>query len=471
MSFDPQRAAKRRRPFERMENRAVRLFLKTQDDDARQVLNTVRYALNFAKLTQITTSDGVVDVQGPLDRHAAELEDLLKKRIKDASSIWELSRVLPEVVTRTRESRASVLEHLPVDRDSLEAEVTTRQMVIASGGGGGAGYVYPGSYEAVERLGIVPGLMLGTSIGSLMALFRARRKVWDFAPLVAAARDLSWTNTFSVLDVANRYGLPATLRLYLRRAIGKHFVRDDGDPMRLSDMEIPLMVMATGIRVDALKHDLDYYEHLMDETFSGRGIRKGVRGGLKAVQVMREFLATPEALQPVLLGWDEGTEDFDALDAAGFSAAIPGVIHYDVLREDANMHRTLDSLYAQVGVTRLGEGGMVHNLPSRAGWEAMASGRMGIRNCFVLGLDCFAPNPRRIAWLPFQQAVRSANVEADRRFTDCYVTYARTLSPMNLVPQTQDALTAVRWGREAMQPELDFVREMMAPVPVLNGAS
>ena len=453
-----------------MENRTVRLFLKTKDEDAREVLNTVRYALNLAKLTQITAEDGeVVDVEEQLRSHAAGISDLLKKRTKNAESIWELSRVLPDLVQRTRTARNGLLER--VDRESLETEVTTKQLIIASGGGGGAGYVYPGSYEAVERLGIVPGLMLGTSIGSLMSLFRARRRIWDFAPLVAAARDLSWTNTFSVLDVANRYGLPATLRLYLRRAIGKHFVRDDGDPMRLSDMEIPLLVMATGIRVDALKHDLDYYEHLMDETFTGRGIRKGVRGGLKAVQVMREFLATPEALKPVLLGWDEGTKHFDALDAAGFSAAIPGVIHYDVLREDPRMHRTLDKLYAAVGVTRLGEGGMVHNLPSRKGWEVMNSGAYGVRNCFVLGLDCFAPNPRRIAWLPFQQAVRTANVEADRRYTDCYITYSRTLSPMNLVPQTQDALTAVRWGREAMQPELGFVGESMKPIPVLNGAS
>lgn len=454
-----------------MENKAVRLFLESKDEDARGVLDVLRYSLSFAKLTEITNPDGtVVDVAPKLGRHAVWIGELVKPRLKKAESIWEISRLLPELVQRTRESRAAVLDGNGLDRDALEAEVTTRQLVVASGGGGGAGYVYPGSYEAVERLGLVPSLMLGTSIGALMSLFRARRRRWDFAPLVSAARDLSWTNTFSVLDVANRYGLPATLRLYLRRAIGKHFVREDGQPMHLSDMEIPLMVMATGIRVDGLKHDLDYYEHLMDETFTGRGIRKGVRGGLKAVQVMREFLATPEALQPVLLGWDEGTTQFDALDAAGFSAAIPGVIHYDVLREDPDMHRTLDKLYAALGVTRLGEGGMVHNLPSRHGWEVMGSGALGIRNCFVLGLDCFAPNPRRIAWLPFQQAVRSANVDADRKFTDCYVTYSRTLSPMNLVPQTQDALTAVRWGREAMEPHKAFVKEMMRPLPVLNDA-
>lgn len=453
-----------------MDNRAVRLFLKTGDDDARPVLETVRYALNFAKLSVVDNDEGPVELMGPLDRHANELVDLLGPRLKEASSIWELSRVLPDVVSRTRRARESVLQTLPVSREALEAEVTTRQLVIASGGGGGAGYVYPGSYEAVERLGIVPALMVGTSIGSLMSLFRTRRRIWDFAPLVGAARDLSWTNTFSVLEMENRYGLPASLRLYLRRAIGKYFRREDGQTMRLSDMEIPLYVMATGIRVDVLKHDLDYYEHLMDETFTGRGIRRGVRGGLKAVAVLREFLATPEALKGVVLGRDEGTEDFDALDAAGFSAAIPGVIHYDVIRDDPRMHRVLDTLYARMGVTRLGEGGMVSNVPAKVAWEAAASGRLGQRNVFVLSLDCFAPNPRRIAWLPFQQAIRTANVEADRRFTDSYITYARTLSPMNLVPSTKDALTAVRWGRDAMTGEAPFIGEMMRELPVLSEA-
>ncbi len=467
MEFDHERAARRRRPFEEMEVRAIRLFLDTGDEDARPLLDTLRYALNFAKLIAVDSGAGAVEVDGPLAAHAAEVRELIAPRLRDASAIWELARAMPQVVQRTRQSRAALLDHLPIDRDALEAEVTTKQLAIASGGGGGAGYVYPGSYEVVERLGIVPAVMVGTSIGSLMSLFRARRRMWDFAPLVGAARELSWSNTFSVLQTANRYGLPATLRLYLRRAIGRYFLREDGEPMRLSDMEIPLLVMATGIRVDALKHDLDYYEHLMDETFSRRGVRTGVRGGIKAVTALRELMATPEALKPVVLGWDEGTGEFDALDAAGFSAAIPGVIHYDVLRDDPRMHRVLDQLYARLGVTRLGEGGMVSNVPARAAWRAVTSGRYGVRNAFVLALDCFAPNPRRIAWLPMQQAVRTANVESDRRYADAYVTYPRTLSPMNLVPRTRDALTAVRWGREAMEPVKALVAEAMRPIPVL----
>ena len=467
--FDAERVATRRRPFEEMEARIGALFLEAEDDAARPVFDALRYALNFAKLTAVQNPDGSdVDVMGIQAPHANRLREHLGPRIEDAETIWSLSRSLPMVMEETRRSRAQLLEHLPLHRDSLEAEVTTRLLAIVSGGGGGAGYVYPGAYEVIERMGRIPDLMVGTSMGALMSLFRCRRRRWDFAPLVGAANDLAWTNTFEVLETRHRYGIPATLRLYLRRAIGRHFLRKDGDSMRLGDMGIPLFVMTTGIRVERLKHDLDYYEHLMDETMSGRGVRRGIRGALKAVSVLTEFLANRDALEAVVLGLEDGTDQFDALDAAGFSAAIPGVIHYDILRDDPRMHRMLDQLYAQRGITRLGEGGVVHNLPARVAWEALASGRFGRRNGFVLALDCFAPDPGRIAWLAIQQAIRSANVEADRKFADRYVSFKRTLSPMNLVPSAEDALTAVRWGREQMEPHKPYLQLMLEDIPVLR---
>ena len=66
-----------------------------------------------------------------------------------------------------------------------------------------------------------------------------------------------------------------------------------------------------------------------------------------------------------------------------------------------------------------------------------------------------------------QQAVRAANVEANRPFMDSYITYDSVLSPMNLVPSVRDALQAIRWGRDAMSPEMPYIKSMMAPIPVL----
>jgi hypothetical protein len=414
--------------------------------------------------------------------HAIQVQEALTERLEGAESLWNAARVLPDLVEATRRARASILARLPIDRDSLEAEVTTRLLAVVSGGGGGAGYVYPGCFEVLERSGLIPDLMVGTSIGALMSMFRTRRRRYDPAPMVSAARRLSWGTVFRALEAENRYGLPATLRLYLRAALGHLFQRPDGEPLRLSDMEIPLYVIATGITVDALKHDLDYYEHFFDAEIRGttydnsgtprrRSVRSGVRGILKTIAILAEFLSRRDALKEIVLGRAPGTEEFDVLDAAGFSAAIPGIIHYDVVRPDPRMHRILDQLYATYGITRLGEGGMVANVAARVAWESAIAGLIGEgrRNVFVLALDCFTSGGG-IAWVPLQQIVRTSNVEAHKVFADLYLDFPRTLSPMNLVPSLRDVFTAMGWGRDRLQPQMPFVLEMMRKIRVLPEA-
>lgn len=468
---ESERWAERRRPFDRMESRLVRLWLERPEAEARPALDALRYVVSFARLTVVRAGDGRdVDLTGPLALHAKEIRELLEPRLEKAPGLWAAARDLPDLIRRTRLARTSLLQHLPVDRDALEQEVTTRVLAVASGGGGGAGYVYPGVYDRLERGGLTPAVMAGTSIGSLMSMFRARRRRYDPAPLVAAARRLSWKGIFQVLETANRYGMPATLRLRLRTALGPLFQNEDGEPMTLGQCEIPLIVVVTGITVDALKHDLSWYEHLLDDDVGRAGVAAGVKGSIKALSVLREFLGRPDALRCLPLGWEPGTEDFDVLDAAGFSSSVPGILHYDVLRDDPRMHRILDHLYAEHGITRLGEGGLTSNVPARIVWEAAQSGRFGTRNVFVLALDCFAPNPRRLAWFPMQQLVRASNVDGDRKFADLYLPMSRTLSPMNLVPSIRDAMTAMRWGREEIEPHMPYLNLMCGPIPVLGDA-
>jgi hypothetical protein len=232
-------------------------------------------------------------------------------------------------------------------------------------------------------------------------------------------------------------------------------------------MAIPLYIVATGLTVDAFKHDLGYYEHFLDDAVSKQRQGLSIRGTIKAMRILTEFLSNRDALVTCAIGRDPGTEAFDTLDAAGFSSAVPGVIHYDVLRDDPHMHRVLNAMYSARGITRLGEGGLVHNVPARIAWESVVSGTWGRRNVFVLALDCFAPSARSLAWAPIQQAVRSANVEYNKTFADFYLPIHRTLSPMNLVPAVKDAMEAIRWGRDALRPHMPFVRTMCAPLLVL----
>ncbi len=427
----------------------------------------LRYILSFAKLTQVRNVDGVdIDVAGINHLHALHVQDVIEQRIADGG-MQRVLGVVDDLSARTTRARTAVLDHLPLDRQSLEDEITTRVLAVARGGGGGAGYVYPGVYGMLERGGLAPELMVGTSIGSLMAMFRARMRRYDPAPMIAAARSLAWGRVFRVLEAESRYGLPATLRLYLRTALGHLFRDEDGEPLRLSQMGIPLFVVATGIEVDALKHDVDYYEHYLDrEVKRGRGW--SVRGIVKTIGILREFLSRREALHKVVLGRISGTEDFDVLDAAGFSAAIPGIIHYDVVRDDPHMHRVLDALYGNFGISRLGEGGMTSNVPAQVAWETVVGGYLGRRNVFVLALDCFAPGRRTLAWLPLQQLVRAGNVEDDKRFADLYLSFPRTLSPVNLVPSLKDLFTAMRWGRAEIEPQMPYLQRMMRDIPVLR---
>ena len=467
--FDTPRAAERRRVFDKLERRLVRLALAAPEDREMRVrVDKLRYAISFARLTVVRNADGTeVDLSGVQALHANRIRDLLSPSLIDKEDVREALRQTDEAVHHTLAARRSVLEHMPLSRDALEAEVSEKLLLVASAGGGGVGYVYPGAFDTLDRAGLEPSLMVGTSIGALMSMFRAKRRRFDLAALVAAARTLSWSKVFRVLESESRYGLPATLRLYLRSALG-HLFEEDGRPLRLSDMEIPLYTVTTGITVDALKHDLHFYESFLSaDVQTSRSSR--AQAGLRAMSILREFLSSPDALKEIVLGRTPGTEDFDTLDAAGFSAAIPAVIHYDVLRDDPRMTALLDALYATYGITRLGEGGMVSNLGTRIAWESAAAGLIrGRRNCFVLGLDGFAPSPMtRLAWFPFQQLVRQSNVNRDRQFADLYVPFPRALSPLNLVPPVQDAMQAIRWGREEMEPHVPLLKRMMSPVPTL----
>ena len=467
--FDTRRVFDRRRPWDDLEKQVVRRHLAHRDTVPDKLVDAIRYVISLARLTTVRNEQGedvdVDDITGP---YAAGLFRRLSAEIENARDLWDVVRHLPEFVQDARVVRGRILAERPIGRDRLEREITTRHLVVATGGGG-AGYVYIGAYAMLDRHDLVPSLLVGTSIGALTAVFRSRRRHFDLAPVVAATKELAWGDVLRVLEVEARYGLPATLRMYLRSALGRLFLREDGSPLALSDLEIPTYVIATGITVDALKHDLDYYEHFLDQDVGGRtSTRARLRGITRTAGILREFLARPDALVEMVLGQTPGTEDFDAMDAVGFSAAVPGVLHYDVLRDDDRMRRLLDDLYASYGITRLGEGGLVSNVPARAGWKGAVRGDLDVRQPFVLALDCFAPNPRRPLWLPVQQLVRSGNVDRDRLYADLYLPMPKTLSPLNVVPALRDAMNATEWGREALSPHMPFIKEMVRPIAILD---
>ena len=458
-----------RGPIEALEAALARATLAQPSVLDHQTLQELRYVLSFAKLTIVRAADGTdVEVAGRLAPHRWRVGEALRPHLEGEPDLRAAAGALTELISATQAERRAIVEQGSLDAASLEAEVCERQLVVVAGGGGGSGYGYPGAFTLLNRYRLQPQLLAGTSMGALLSVFRARTEIFDLAPMVAAADSLSWAKVFRILDLDSRYGLPATLRLYLRAAIGHLFKRPDGSDMTIADLELPMLVVVTGITVDGLKHDLDYYEHFMDG-FGGpsRVFRRSRLARIGRIAgIFKEMLSTPEALREIVFGADEATRQADVIDAVGFSSAIPGLIHYDIYREDERMRRLLDTLYGQTGITRLLEGGMVNNLPCRPAYAEVMTGRITRRNPFVLALDCFAPRARSPIFLPVQQIVRP-NVLRNHPFAHMVFDLRRRLNPLTMVPSMKDITKAMNWTVEELEPSMPFVEAMCAPIAPL----
>ncbi|MSP56786.1 MAG: patatin-like phospholipase family protein [Myxococcales bacterium] len=461
-----------RRPFEDLESALVKLALQRPGDLHDDAVDALRYVIRFSKMHLVRNRRGEdVDVSDRLRTLGERVIERLSPALTEHEDLWMAMRSAPELLRKVREHEQRIYQNSALDPESLHAEVCTRQLVVACSGGGGSGYGYAGAWTLLHRRGLQPELIAGTSIGALMSLFRARRRVYDGVPLIEASKRLAWDTVFRVLDMDSRYGIPATLRLYLRSAIGSLFQTPDGRPLTFKDLEIPLLVVTTGIGVEAFKYDMKYYEHLMDDAVAP-GARPGVSRIRQLAQIagiFRDFMSTPDALREVVFGADPATHDADILDAAGFSASIPGLIHYDVLRDDRRMKALLDDLYSRYGITRLSEGGLVNNMPARPAWNEVQSGRIGRRNAFVLALDCFSPRLRYPLFYTVQQAVRP-NVQRNIPYANLYFPMQRVLSPLNLVPALPDVTDAMRWTMEELGPHMPFIERMCNPIRELPAA-
>jgi predicted acylesterase/phospholipase RssA len=276
-----------------------------------------------------------------------------------------------------------------------------------------------------------------------------------------------------VLDAETRYSMPGTLRLYLRSAISRFFVNDRGEPMRMRELAIPFLCIVTGVKREAAREIISY-----EKAFE-KAMRKGALGRLlhvkDLVQNMARFLAdlmaTPGALRPIPIGADDDTSEFDVVDAVGFSSAVPAIIQYDVTRDDPRMHAMIQAVLARYDVAHLADGGLSSNVPARFAWEYVQAGKIGTRNTFILGLDCFAPQiARNMLFIPLQR-LAAENVSRDRAFAQMLFTYKQVLSPTSLVPKPRAVELAISHGREELSREGPFLQKMLEPIPPISTQS
>ena len=459
-----------------MEVAIVRSVAERRADVPRRLVATLRYALSFARIENLPTPDGVVALDGALDAYHAQVVEMLEPELGHHTGIvdWQsLAGVAPAICELTEQTRAQILLRFAnrIDDVALEREIRHKALVVVAGGGGGSGYVYVGGFKLLDDLGYVPSLIVGTSIGSVIGIFRARRRDLDFHEVMGIAGSMTWGDVFQRPVMRRNYGLPASLRLYLRSSIAQHFRHAEEDRVLwIREMEIPLRVIVAGISPGRLAHDMDHYEHLMDDVVgraqaAGRVPLGAIRRQVKRLtQVFGELVGPQGRLKQIVLGADELTSRFDVVDAAGFSSSVPGLIHYDIVRDDPHMHALMKRLFRKCGITGLVDGGVVSNVPSRIAWEQVQKGVIGTRNAFVLAMDCFAPQmTRNVVALPIQRLVRP-QVSANAPYAGLTKRFRHVLSPLDLVPEPRKLDLAVRNGYQELAHERRFIVEMMRPI-------
>ncbi|MFL5321885.1 MAG: patatin-like phospholipase family protein [Myxococcaceae bacterium] len=462
------------RPLEQMEISLVRAAADDPDLVTPLEEAVLRSALSLARLYRVRHDGRDIGVGASLE----EFRDEVVRRFSPVLAAKERPRrdqLVPlsrDFRDKFRSARDAVIKRnahrLPAE--AISRELTHKALVVVAGGGGGTGYVYMGAMALLDEYGIRPSLMVGTSIGAILSLFRSRIAHFDQTEMINIVRGLSWKKLFRAISTENRYGLPAALRLFLRAGIGRYFnaSSDASAPgMKLSELPVPTIITVSGIRRGMLPRPLESYERLLNI-----GPRSFLNPALvasrasAALSVLGEFFTRPEIMVKLHLGADEMTREFDALDAAGFSSALPGIIHYDVLREDQRMRGLLDALMEEKGLFRLIDGGLVDNLPAKAAWRAVHKGFIGTRNAFILALNGFSMKLSTPLWLPLQR-LAEMTAAPNRPYAHLVKDFKKTLSPLELVPSVELASQAIEMGKKQLVQDVPFLTRMLAPLPVL----
>jgi len=463
------------RPLDEMEIKLVRESLADPRLVDAHEEAVVRTALSLARLTRVRQGGKDVGVSAWLDPFREELVRklepvILAPRKIDRALLMPHLRELEERTVATRDGLVRRFESR-LSAETIDREIRHKALVMVSGGGGGSAYVYAGVMSLLADYGLTPSLLVGTSMGAILSLFRSRVSRFEQDEIVSIVRSLSWRKLFRLISTENRFGVPAAMRLFLRAGIGRWFGAEapGAQAVTLRELPIPTIITVSGIRRGKLPHPLEFYEKLLH--VSRRTLLSPWTLALslsRAFGALQELVTTPDLLVKLHLGADEATLDFDALDAAGFSSALPGVIHYDVLRDDARMQKVLEGVCETHGISRLVDGGLVDNLPCRAAWKAVHQGKVGTRNALIVGLNGFAMKLRQPLWLPIER-LAEVNVAKNRRWAHLVHDFTKTLSPLELVPGVETFARAIALGREALASDMPLIARLLAPLPRLHG--
>jgi predicted acylesterase/phospholipase RssA len=455
------------RPFRRGEIALARRLADEPGFLPARELALLRHTLRLAQLSSLGgEADELVDRVGSL---RLKLLQLLAPVLPTEPAQIDAARLvarLPKVVRLVGETRRRLFEAGLTSEIALDAELANKRLALVLGGAAGSGYIFLGALAALEGLGIRPAYLIGCSVGSLLGVIRARTAEFALPELFEDVRRIRERGLFRLQGAASRYGLPAALRLDLRGALGDLFERD-GRALRLDELAIPMDALATGLGPGALTEPRESYARMVDfEVRSAAALEKVPAAALaRLVGPLVSLAMSRQVLVPVLLGGDPETRRLSALDAAGFSAAIPGVLSYDVASGDVESARVLDALFERHKLAGLVDGALASLVPARYAWEAIEAGRIGSRHCAVLALDAVAKARGANAPLIPLLRVAAATADRDKAFWDLHVNFKKAPPFLALFPSDESL------RRSAAQGELEFAETarvlplLLAPVP------
>ena len=438
------------------------------------------YALRLARVGRIAAHGHDIDAFDDVAPFRLWLLDQVE-RVAPAEGGGEidwagLHLLLPRLRGWVERTRSALLRRheARLGEPDLERELRERQLVLALGGGGGSGYAHLGLFAVIAELGINPALMVGSSMGALMGLFRSLVREYDAVAMAFALPGPSaYPRIFSPYRGDSRFGFPGAFELKLR-GVAEQLARETlghGIPP-FAELPIPLRVIATGLRtgINLALSSVEEEIGRANKSLTPLAMRR--RMGL-LFGVMRTMVDNPRFLSRIVFGGDDDLRDFDVIDAVGFSCAVPGMLHYDCYDPGTASARTLTELCSDRHYVRLTDGGIVSNVPARAAWDAVQEGDLGSRNAFILGLDAFAPLPQHLPNLPFFPAQRLAArfVALDRPFTDYLVTWRQPPSPLDLLQSNQareKTLTRSRQQLAPLRPLLELALRRLPPWPALR---
>jgi hypothetical protein len=167
-------------------------------------------------------------------------------------------------------------------------------------------------------------------------------------------------------------------------------------------------------------------------------------------------------VKPIVVGGDDLTRDFNVVDAASFSSAIPGVLHHET--SDPRMIPILDAMLEDNDIAAIVDGGAASNVPVELAWKRVRAGKLGTRNACYLAFDCFHPqwDPKHLWLVPITQAIQLQMVR-NAPYADHLVRFAPTLSPANLAPSVATIDRACEWGHISVDRAIPVTTALLQP--------